>query len=147
MVPPGDSVSTRLEWVRLTHQAASRGTGAYFVIVDAASDDLLGAIDVRLVEPDDPRIGEIGYLLVAAARGRGVLSAALRLLLDWSFGEPLRLERAQAMTDPSNTRSAAVLERAGFTREGVLRGYRLGPSGVREDRVMWSMLPVDWRPS
>jgi RimJ/RimL family protein N-acetyltransferase len=50
------------------------------------------------------------------------------------------------MTHPGNAASAAVLERCGFTREGVLRSFREEPSG-REDRVMWSLLPIDSAPS
>jgi RimJ/RimL family protein N-acetyltransferase len=145
-VPPGRSVSRRLDWVAFTRDAARRGLGCYFVIVEspAASGALLGAIDVRFVDREDPRIGEVGYLLPAASRGRGVMAAAMRLLLDWSFGEPLRLERVQALTHPDNVPSQRVLERAGFSREGLLRAYRAEPGG-REDRVMWSLLAIDWR--
>ena len=142
-MPPGRSVERRLDWVAFTHQAASSGLGAYFVIVSADDTALLGAADVRLVDREDPRIGEIGYLLTSPARGRGVMTSALRLLIDWSFGEPLRLCRLQALTHPANSRSAAVLERLGFVREGLLRDYRATAEG-REDRVMWSLLPIDW---
>ena len=93
-------------------------------------------------------IGELGYLLSPEARGRGVMTSALRLVIDWALGDPLRLERVQAMTDPANEASMRVLERLGFVREGVLRSYRPSPApGVtgREDRVIWSLLPVDWR--
>ena len=127
---------TRSEWVA--------GRGGYFVVLDEPSGDLLGACDVRLIDREDPRIGELGYLLAPAARGRGVMTSALRLLITWSLGDPLRLQRVQAMTHPENDRSARVLERLGFEREGLLREYRAGRDGSREDRVIWSLLPVDW---
>jgi RimJ/RimL family protein N-acetyltransferase len=38
--------------------------------------------------------------------------------------------------------SQAVAERAGFTREGVLRSYMVG-KGERLDMVMFSLLPTD----
>jgi ribosomal-protein-serine acetyltransferase len=114
------------------------------VVLDAASDSLLGACDVRLVDREDPRIGELGYLLSPAARGRGVMTSALRLLISWSFSEPLSLERLQAMTHVDNDRSMRLLERLGFAREGLLRGYRPSPGGGREDRVVWSLLAIDW---
>lgn len=142
-MPPGYSVERRLEWVEFTTQAAASGLGAYFVITE--DEHLVGAIDIRLVDREDPRIGELGYLLTGSARGRGVMTTAVRVLLDWSFGEPLRLERVQALTHPANAASSSVLERAGFTREGVLRAYREAAAGGREDRVMWSLLSIDWR--
>ncbi len=64
----------------------------YFVIVDAATEELLGAIDVRRPDREDSRIGEIGYLLVAGAgaRGRGVMTRALRLVAAGRSGRPWR---------------------------------------------------------
>jgi ribosomal-protein-alanine N-acetyltransferase len=41
---------------------------------------------------------------------------------------------------PENQASAAVLDRLGFTREGLLRRYRAGDDG-REDRFVYSVLP------
>ena len=60
-------------------------------------------------------------------------------LIDWSFRE-LRMGRVQALVHPDNPRSAAVLVRLGFQREGLLRHYRPGPAG-REDRILYSLLP------
>ncbi|MDQ5807839.1 MAG: GNAT family N-acetyltransferase [Actinomycetota bacterium] len=141
-VPPGSSISKRLDWIAYTRDAARRGLGSYFVIVvDGA---LAGACDLRLVDRDDPRIAEIGYLVTAPFRRQGVASRALRLMLSWAFDEPLRIERAQALVDPGNDASAALLESLGFAREGLLRAYR-ADAGGREDRVIWSLLPIDWR--
>ena len=61
-------------------------------------------------------------------------------------GRPLALERVQLMTHPANEASAAVLRSLGFTNEGLLRAFRAEPAG-REDRLMWSMLPIDWKAS
>ena len=133
-----------MDWVRHTRDQWAAGRGGYFMIVDSSSRSLLGACDVRLVDREDPRIGELGYLLAPGARGRGVMTSALRLLIAWSLGDPLRLERLQAMTHPENERSARVLQRLGFVREGLLGEYRPGRDGAREDRVVWSLLPIDW---
>jgi ribosomal-protein-alanine N-acetyltransferase len=61
------------------------------------------------------------------------------LLVDWSF-RALGMERVQALVHPDNTRSAGVLERLGFRRQGRLRRYRVGAAG-REDRVLFSVVP------
>jgi ribosomal protein S18 acetylase RimI-like enzyme len=73
-----------------------------------------------------------------AGTALGLATRAVRLLVDWAVRE-LCMERVQALVDPDNPRSAAVLERVGFQREGVLRGYRAGESG-REDRLMYALL-------
>jgi RimJ/RimL family protein N-acetyltransferase len=108
-------------------------------IVDARLEVVLGSCDIRRPDPDDAALGEVGFLLAEEARGRGVATRAVGLLVDWSFRE-LGMERVQGLVRPDNPRSAKVFERLGFRREGLLRGYRAGEAG-REDRVLSSVLP------
>jgi RimJ/RimL family protein N-acetyltransferase len=119
--------------------AEQRGDLVGCAITDAADDArLVGAIDVR-------RTGEgrasIGYLLAAEARGRGVATRAVRLISRWALPE-MELARLEIHARPDNPASQRVAERAGFTREGVLRSYRLD-KGERNDRVVFSLLPDD----
>jgi ribosomal-protein-alanine N-acetyltransferase len=115
------------------------GSSLALAITDAESGDLLGSCDIRRPDSEDPALGEIGYLLSERARGRGVATRALGLLLRWSFAE-LRMGRVQALVHPDNPGSARVLVRLGFRREGLLRRYRAGERG-REDRLIYSLLP------
>ena len=108
-------------------------------IVDSRRGVVLGSCDIRRPDPDDAALGEVGFLLAEEARGRGVATRAVGLLVDWSFRE-LEMERVQGLVHPDNPRSAKVLERLGFRREGLLRGYRAGNAG-REDRILFSVLP------
>ena len=80
-------------------------------------------------------------MLGAHARGRGFAARAIRLLVQWGFTE-LGLARVTLLTHPDNHAAIAVAERAGFTREGLLRAYR-EKHGTREDRVVFSLLPTD----
>jgi RimJ/RimL family protein N-acetyltransferase len=115
-----------------------RGEVAAFAIADAADDMLLGSIDVRRL--DDGR-ASIGYLLGASGRGRGVATRAVRLLSRWVLAE-LGVARLEIHARPDNPASQRVAERAGFTREGVLRSYQVD-NGERHDRVVFSLLPKD----
>ena len=64
-------------------------------------------------------------------------------MLDYLFNE-LRLERMEIRCATGNTRSCAIPERLGFTREGVLRhGEWVNDRWV--DLVVWGMLQEDWR--
>jgi RimJ/RimL family protein N-acetyltransferase len=108
-------------------------------IVDG-DDSLLGALGMSNF--DWPQLkAEIGYWIVAAHRRRGVGARATRLLSEWAL-TTLGLERLELLANPLNEASLRVAERAGFTREGTLRRYRRR-HGVREDLVMYSLLPDD----
>jgi ribosomal-protein-alanine N-acetyltransferase len=103
-------------------------------------DALLGAIGMSNFDWPDHR-GEIGYWMAREARGRGLGTRAVRLLSRWAI-DSLELERVELLANPANEASQALAERAGFTREGLLRRYRTR-HGVREDLVMFSLLPED----
>jgi RimJ/RimL family protein N-acetyltransferase len=105
-------------------------------ITDASDGTLLGMVGLR--QPD-AGVGEVGYWLAAPARGRGVATRAVRLMCEWAFGE-LDLARIQLHTLPGNDASERVAERAGFTREGVLRSFT-EMKGRRVDITMFSLLP------
>ena len=90
------------------------------------------------------KTGHIGYWTAPAERGRGVTARALRLACRWSFAH-LELGRLELVTDPDNVASQRVAEKAGFTREGVLRAHVLHPDGRRRDSVMFSLLPGELR--
>lgn len=103
-------------------------------------DALLGSIAVSNVDWPDHR-AEIGYWMAREVRGRGLGTRAVRLLSRWAIAE-LRLERLELLANPANEASQRLAERAGFTREGLLRRYRTR-HGVREDLIMFSLLPED----
>jgi RimJ/RimL family protein N-acetyltransferase len=106
------------------------------LIVDQESGRLYGAIEVRLGE-----IGSIGYWIAKEARGRGVATRATQLLARWAVTEG-GVERLELTTHPENVASQRVAEKAGFTREGVLRGHTRFREG-RRDSVIFSLLPGD----
>jgi ribosomal-protein-alanine N-acetyltransferase len=58
--------------------------------------------------------GEVGYILKAGQRGKGLMTEAVRLVVDFGF-KTLKLDHVTAYTDPSNFASVSVLQRAGFT--------------------------------
>ena len=109
-----------------------------FAVVDAETGEFLGMIGARLY---GERVVDIGYWVKPDARGRGVASRALRLLARWAI-EEADAGRVQLSTEPDNTASQRVAEKAGFQREGVLRAL-MEFKGRRRDAVMYSLLPND----
>jgi RimJ/RimL family protein N-acetyltransferase len=129
-------------WLARYEQGRCDGTSEAFAIEDDAGE-FLGCVMAFGIE-DDARTGELGYLVAAGARGRGVGTAALRLLTEWGFTER-GLVRLELMISVGNEASKLVAERAGYVREGVLRSLYV-KEGVREDHELWSCLPSDeWR--
>jgi [ribosomal protein S5]-alanine N-acetyltransferase len=63
---------------------------------------------------------EIGYWLSKPLWGKGLMTEALEAVVAFAFG-PLGLHRIYAITHPDNRASQKVLEKVGFTKEGVLR--------------------------
>ena len=88
----------------------------------------------------DPGLAEVGYWLRREARGHGAATTAVRLVAGWAFGE-LGIGRLNLQTAPENLASQRVAERAGFTREGLLRAWLPTATG-RRDSVMFSLLPT-----
>ena len=80
-------------------------------------------------------------MITAAARGQGIGSQAQRLIAEYLFEQTL-VHRIEASTDVTNIAEQRALERAGFTREGILRGaqFRLGQW---HDMVSYSKLRTD----
>jgi RimJ/RimL family protein N-acetyltransferase len=109
-------------------------------LVMASADDrrLQGALGIRQVEPG---VAQIGYWTDPGVRGRGIAGAALILVSRWAIGT-LGAGRVQLHTALDNVASMRVAERAGFTREGVLRRW-YDLRGERRDAVMYSLLPRD----
>jgi RimJ/RimL family protein N-acetyltransferase len=83
----------------------------------------------------------LGIAITPAARGRGIGSQAQRMLADYLFEQTLT-QRVEASTDVTNIAEQRALERAGFSRDGVLRGaqFRLGEW---HDMVLYSRLRTD----
>ena len=110
------------------------GSCAGFAILseDAEFLGLVGLVDLDL----GTRQGEIGYVVIGEARGRGVAGRALRLVTDWAFDD-LELERVELRIDVDNEPSIRVAERAGYRRDGVLRSLQL-KEGLRTDRAGYS---------
>jgi RimJ/RimL family protein N-acetyltransferase len=117
------------------------GERADLIIADAATGTPVGDIGLYY---DDPRTGQatIGYAMLPAWRGRGLPTRAVGLLARWAFTRA-GIGRLNAGTLPGNAASQRVLEKAGFRREGYLRGRLPGLSGTRVDDVLFGLHAVD----
>ncbi len=108
-----------------------------------ADDLLVGGITVANVRRGIVQAGTIGYWVGQPYARQGVMTAALHVLLPTLFGE-LSLHRVEAACIPSNAASIRVLEKCGFSREGLARKY-LCINGVWQDHLLFGLLNEDFR--
>ena len=107
------------------------------VVVDVETRAVLGGGTLHHLDTKRSVV-EIGYWLFPRARGRGVATRIARALAEHAF--TLGIQRVAAYVEVGNLPSERVLERAGFTREGIIRSLpRSG--GHRVDKTIFSLLP------
>lgn len=80
----------------------------------------------------------LGYSLDETLEGQGYMTDCLKAVVNCAF-TTMRLHRLMANHVPENERSAAVLHRLGFEREGLARSY-LRLNGVWRDHVLNSLI-------
>jgi RimJ/RimL family protein N-acetyltransferase len=112
-------------------------TGASFAIAADGTDELLGAIGLVAIDPDN-LVGEVGYWIAPWARGRKAAQRAARLLCDWALADG-GLARVEICVDPENGASRAVAERLGCDFEGIFRSKVLH-RGQRRDLAVYALV-------
>ena len=104
-------------------------------------DKLLGS--VGFVKFDwTPRRTEIGYWISKDEEGKGIITRATKLLIDYAFDE-LDMNRVEIRCSTENIRSAAVPERLGFKKEGHLRQAEFR-NGHMHDFYIYGLLREEW---
>ncbi|WP_197139982.1 GNAT family N-acetyltransferase [Lysinibacillus sphaericus] len=89
------------------------------------------------------KIAAIGYWLSEGAQGHGIMSQTVLALLQYAF-EDLQLNKVEIRAAVGNTKSRAIPERLGFTKEGTIREAEwLYDHYV--DHVAYGMLAGEWK--
>jgi RimJ/RimL family protein N-acetyltransferase len=117
------------------------------LLVELADGTLAGDVSYHAVHhgPNPAsRAFNLGIALLPEHRGRGHGAEAQRQLAAYLFAHT-QVERLEASTDVDNLAEQRALERAGFTREGLLRHAQFR-DGRFHDLVLYSRLRGD-RPS
>jgi RimJ/RimL family protein N-acetyltransferase len=115
---------------------AASGRLLPLIAIDPRSGDCVGGGTLHHLDAERA-IVEIGYWILPHARRRGFATRIARILADHAFA--LGVERVAAYVNVGNVASERTLERAGYTREGVVRSLPV-PSGRRRDKTLFSLL-------
>ncbi len=141
--PTGEPYTEEDARAFLSWQEQARWAGEALNLAFCRPDDetrVLGGGSLYDVSVSEGR-ASIGYWLSAGARGRGVATAATRLLVGWAF-QGVGVRRLEITCAPDNLASQAVAERCGFVREALLRSH-MAFKGGRRDTLVYGLLADD----
>ena len=88
------------------------------------------------------RLGNIGYWISEHAEGHGLVTRAVKALMQYGF-ELEQLHRIEIRVAVRNRRSRAIPERLGFRHEGTLRGVE-NLYGRFLDHAVYGLLVDEW---
>ena len=121
---PYDRVEPLAEFLRERVSDWERGKGQFaYLLCLKGTETPIGSIGLI---PDEGKV-MFGYVLAKPFWGRGMTTEALSFLVDWALRQPAVM-RTWAYCDTENPASARVMEKAGMTREGVLRRWHRCPT-------------------
>jgi [ribosomal protein S5]-alanine N-acetyltransferase len=102
------------------------------------TDELIGNVTLAEVLRGPLQSCFIGYYIDQNQNGKGYMTEAVRLTVDFGFNE-LKLHRIEAGVMPHNIRSMRVLEKAGFHKEGIAR-KNVNINGKWEDHQVLAII-------
>lgn len=94
----------------------------------------VGVIGLEIREDVYRKTALLGYWISETLWGRGIMPQAIKLITAYAF-ENLGLIRIQAGVLSNNPRSMRVLEKAGFTMEGVLKNNIIKNGAVLDEHI------------
>jgi ribosomal-protein-serine acetyltransferase len=126
-------------YLRSYADKAAADTGRiYGIWVD---ETLVGGVLFRTMDLAQAT-AEAGCWLEPAVIGRGLVTRAVRLIIDWAI-DTRGIHRVEWLVSAGNEASIAVARRLGMSRDGVLRESYLY-RGARHDVEVWSVLAQEW---
>jgi ribosomal-protein-alanine N-acetyltransferase len=141
---PADALSRLSFRSRIARYAEDwRSDQAYNLFIFSHDDALVGGIGLSNVRRGVSETASLGYWVGEPFARQGFMTAALPLVLDFSF-DKVRLHRVEAACLPTNVPSRALLARIGFQQEGYARQY-LCIAGKWQDHLLFAILREDWR--
>ncbi len=148
-IPHPYSEGAAEEWLKEHADLVGCGRAAVFAVCQQSADEsdeapeLIGTVGLAIADVDHQ--AEIGYWFGRDYWGNGFCTEAVVAVLGYGFDQ-LGLHRIFAQHISRNGASARVLEKAGFSREGLMRQHAR-KWGVFEDVVCYGMLCKDPRPT
>ncbi len=124
----------------LINAKIDENAGINWAVTLKGDDRMVGLMGIYQIKPEDYR-GEIGYMVLKEFAGRGITTEAVAAIVKYGF-KGMKLNSIEAIIDPENTASEAVLRKNGFKKEAHLR-ENLHYQGKFLDSVIYARLASD----
>jgi len=139
--PDGADSITRLR------EGDARGDRFNWCIAEVESDRMIGHIQLFGLDGLDNTSAEMGYVVHPDARGRGVLTEAMTMVVEWAFRASadggLGRRRLMLTTAGSNAASRHAAEKAGFTLAATIpEAFPTGDAGFEDTAIYHQLNPL-----
>lgn len=135
------SVADSRAYLRFILRQYREGMPSSYGIVLKETGVLVGTIGFMWLNEENSTV-EVGYSLARAQWNKGLMTEALRALIDMAFTH-LRIHRIEAQHATANPSSGRVMQKCGMRKEGTLRG-RIYNKGKFVDVDLYAILKEDW---
>ena len=132
---PHERIEQTQAYVAICLAASSSRT---YVLIEQGSEKIIGALELR---QSSPWCVGYGYVLARSSWGQGLMTEALATVADWALGQP-GIWRIGDVCDVENLASARVMQKVGFTREGLLARWSVHPNVSGEPRDCFSFSKI-----
>jgi [ribosomal protein S5]-alanine N-acetyltransferase len=137
---PFETTEEALDEINWYNSIYEEGTGIRWGITLKDEGKVIGSCGFLNRAPKHHR-AEVGFELSKDYWGRGIAGEALDAVIQYGFLH-LDLERIEALIEPENFPSQKLVERKGFTNEGLLRHYEY-TRGKFDDLRIYSILKIE----
>ena len=120
--------------------AQARPTTTFAIVV---AGEAVGGVGFSPGADVERYSAEVGYWLGEPFWGRGLTAEAVQLLSAYAFNTCSML-RLFALPFADNAQSIRVLEKAGYTREAILRASSVKHGAVR-DQALYALVNQNWK--
>jgi ribosomal-protein-serine acetyltransferase len=134
----GYSIEETEAWIESQADRWKEGTEYNFAIWYDSDPVYLGGCGLNVIDRDCG-VANLGYWVRTSQTNRGIATATALLLAQFAFDE-LKLKRVEITVAVDNQASLRVAEKAGATKEGILRN-RVVKSDAPSDAVVFSFIP------
>ena len=134
------NLNDAIEIINMIEQKLILNEGINWAITLKGSNTLIGFIGHYQIKWEHFR-SEIGYMLSPDFAGRGIMTEAIKLVIEYGFKD-MKMHSLEAVIDPQNTASARVLEKNNFVKEAYFKENEFF-EGKFIDAVVYSLLEKD----
>jgi len=142
--PKANSIEDARIFIEKIRVGMLKKDSLYWAITLKNDSKLIGTVTLWNISVEEMK-GEIGYELLPAFQGKGIMQEAIAEVLAFGF-EKIGLKKIEAFTHARNEKSVRLLMRNNFSRDAELEN-ELKQTDEFGEMVTYSLVETNWRRS